>query len=382
MAGHPGPNRLPFANQVHNPEAMSATTWLLYGAYGYTGELIAREAARRGSTPILAGRRPEPLRKLADELGFEARVLDLQDPRALRVALEDVAAVLHAAGPFIHTSRPMVDACLASATHYLDITGEMGVFESILHRDEMAREAGVALLPGAGFDVVPSDCLAATLAQALPDATHLDLAFTSDRGSASRGTLRTAVEAMPNAGAERRGGKIVPTPLAHEARRIEFACGSRWAMTIPWGDVSTAFHTTGIPNIRVYTGTPERRIRQLRRLRPFLPIVGTTPVKRALQWWIGRTIVGPDAETRREARVHLWGEVRNQAGETREATLEVPEGYALTASAAVELTLRAVADELPPGAWTPAGAFGPDLIREVPGVEQGVQLRGTQLSSE
>lgn len=360
---------------------MTETSWLLYGAYGYTGELIAREAARRGSAPILAGRRQEPLHRLADELGFEARVLDLNDSGSLGAVLENVSAVLHAAGPFIHTSRPMVDACLATATHYLDITGEMGVFESILHRDESAREAGIALLPGAGFDVVPSDCLAATLARALPDASHLDLAFTSDRGSASRGTLRTAVEAMPHAGAERRDGKIVPTPLAHEARRIEFGCGSRWAMTIPWGDVSTAFHTTGIPNIRVFTGTPESRIRQLRRLRPFLPLVGSTPVKRALQWWIGRTVVGPDAATRAQAKVHLWGEVRNQAGERREATLEVPEGYALTASAAVELTLRLAAGGLDPGAWTPAGAFGPDLISEIPGVERGVQLREAQLSS-
>ena len=360
---------------------MPKQTWLLYGAYGYTGELIAREAARRGAAPILAGRRAEPLRELADELGFESQVIDLRDSRSLRAVLDRVSAVLHAAGPFIHTSRPMVDACLASSTHYLDITGEMGVFESILRRGDAAREAGVALLPGAGFDVVPSDCLAATLARALPDATHLDLAFTSDRGSASRGTLRTAVEAMPHAGAERRDGKIVPTPLAYDARRIEFGCGSRWAMTIPWGDVSTAFHTTGIPNIRVYTGTPEARIRQLRRLRPLLPLVGTTPVKRALQWWIGRTVLGPDAETRNAARVHLWGEVRNAVGESREATLEVPEGYALTASAAVELAMRVVAGGLQPGAWTPAGAFGPDLIRAVPGVEQGVQIRERQTSS-
>lgn len=360
---------------------MPSTSWLLYGAYGYTGELIAREAARRGSAPILAGRRREPLHKLADELGFDAMVLDLNDPSSLRAALENVSAVLHAAGPFTHTSRPMVDASLATATHYLDITGEMGVFESVLHRDKEARDAGVALLPGAGFDVVPSDCLAATLARALPDATHLDLAFTSDRGSASRGTLRTAVEAMPHAGAERRNGKIVGTPLAHDARRIQFDCGPRWAMTIPWGDVSTAFHTTGIPNIRVYTGTPEKRIRQLRRLRPLLPIVGTVPVKRLLQWWIGRTVVGPDAETRSGARVHLWGEVRNDLDDRREAILEVPEGYALTASAAVELTLRAVAGALEPGAWTPAGAFGPDLIAEIPGVEQGVLLRDAQLSS-
>lgn len=361
---------------------MRPQPWLLYGAYGYTGELIAHEAARRELTPVLAGRRGEPLTALGDRLGLESRAFELADEGSLHGALEDVVAVLHAAGPFVHTSRPMVEACLATGTHYLDITGEMGVFESVLRRERQAREAGVVLLPGVGFDVVPSDCLAATLARALPDATHLDLAFTSDRGSASRGTLRTAVEAMPQAGAERRDGRIVATPLAHDARRIPFDCGERWVMTIPWGDVSTAFHTTGIPNIRVYTGAPEARIRQLRRWRSLLPLVGTRPVKRLLQWWIGRTVTGPDSETRLNARVHLWGEARNPAGERREATLEVPEGYALTASAAVELTWRVLAGDVEPGAWTPARAFGPELISQIPGVEQGVRLRQAHPSSE
>src|SRR6185295_19311757 len=124
------------------------------------------------------------------------------------------------------------------------------------------------------FDVVPSDCLAARLGEALLDANELTLAFTSDRGGFSRGTLKTMLESLPHAGAVRRDGRIVPVPLAHEVRQIEFSCGARWAMTIPWGDVATAYHTTGIPNIRVYSGTPPAQIRRMKRMAPFLPLAG------------------------------------------------------------------------------------------------------------
>ena len=265
----------------------------------------------------------------------------------------------------------MIAACLAAGVHYLDITGEIGVFESVQRRGDEAREAGVALIPGVGFDVVPTDCLAARLAAALPDATHLTLAFTSEGGSTSRGTLKTMVESLPYAGAVRKDGRIVPVPMAMDAREFDFTCGRRWAMTIPWGDVSTAFHTTGIPNIRVYSGAPPSAIQRMRRLRPFLPLAGLTPVKRSVQWWIGRTVTGPDEEVRRSARVCLWGEVRNEAGDVRRATMETPEGYAFTALASVECATRVIEGAVKPGAWTPARAFGADLALELPGVTGG-----------
>ena len=353
---------------------MTDATWLIYGAYGYTGELVAREAVRRGLRPELAGRRAEPLAALADELSLPHRVFDLNPPSVVSAALEDIAAVLHCAGPFQRTSRPMVDACLQTGTHYLDITGEIGVFESIRRLDTRAREAGVVLFPGVGFDVVPSDCLAATLAVALPDATHLELAFLSERGGASRGTLSTMIEAFPQIGAERVEGKIVSRPPAYDAREIEFSCGPRWAMTIPWGDLSTAFQTTGIPNIRTYMGASPRRIKRLRRLAPLLPMVGLKPIKKALLWRVRRTVTGPDENARRSARSYFWGQVRNAAGESRTATLETPEGYTLTAMTAVECMARVLAGEVSPGSWTPARAFGPDFIKSFPGVSQGDRI--------
>ena len=162
--------------------------WMIYGAYGYTGELIARLAVEQGETPILSGRSAEKLAPLAEELGLAHHAVSLDDGEGLRAALEGVDAVVHAAGPFSHTSRPMVKACLDTGTHYLDITGEIAVFNGVFKAHQKAVDAGVVLLPGVGFDVIPTDGMAAMLHRALPDAVELDLAFAGlgERGLARR----------------------------------------------------------------------------------------------------------------------------------------------------------------------------------------------------
>jgi short subunit dehydrogenase-like uncharacterized protein len=348
-------------------------TWMIYGANGYTGELAAREAVRQGLTPILAGRNAEAVARLARELGLQSRVFSLQDPQGTAAELYGVRAVLHCAGPFVHTSAPMVAACLATGAHYLDITGEIPVFETVLAQGEAARQSGVALIPGVGFDVVPSDCLAARLAAALPDATELVLAFYADRGSTSRGTLKTMIESLPHAGAIRQNGRIVPVPIAYDAREIDFGgrAGTRWAVTIPWGDVSTAYHSTGIPNIRVYSGAPPAMIRKMKRLAPLLPLAGWGPIKRLAQRWVERRVTGPSPEQRETGRVYLWGEARNAAGRAVTTTLETPEAYRLTAISAVASAQRVLASKVQPGAWTPSRAFGADFVTELPGVAAG-----------
>lgn len=348
-------------------------TWMIYGANGYTGELVAREAVRRGLSPILAGRNAEAVKRLGRELGLQSRAFSLDDAQGTAAELYGVAAVLHCAGPFLHTSAPMVAACLATRAHYLDITGEIPVFEAVLARGEEARRAGVALLPGVGFDVVPSDCLAARAAAALPDAAALALAFYAAGASTSRGTLKTMIESLPHAGAIRKNGRIVPVPLAWDVREIDFGgrAGKRWAMTIAWGDVATAYHSTGIPDIRVYSGTPPATIRRLKRLRPLLPLAGLKPVKRFAQRWVERRVTGPTEEQRERGRTYLWAEARNAAGRTATATLETPEGYRFTALSAVEVAVRVLDGQVQPGAWTPSRAFGADFVGELPGVAVG-----------
>ncbi|MBI2213053.1 MAG: saccharopine dehydrogenase NADP-binding domain-containing protein [Acidobacteria bacterium] len=338
--------------------------WMIYGANGYTGQLVAREAVRRGHKPILAARSAQSIESIARELSLPSRAFSLGDNDALAGNLEGVSAIVHCAGPFVHTSAPMVDACVRSKTHYLDITGEIAVFEAVIRRGDDAKQAGIALVPGVGFDVVPSDCLAALLAEKMPDATDLELAFHSKGGGLSRGTLLTMIEGIHEGGAIRAEGRIVRVPVAWQAKEIPFDCGAHHAVTIPWGDVSTAWHTTRIPNIRVFAGSSPRATARLRRLRPLLPILGFTPLRRLLQLAAGRR-QGPDADVRARASMHLWGQVSKPGAEPIAMTMRTAEGYRFTAESAVSSVERVIAGTVPPGAWTPSRAFGAGFAESV-----------------
>ena len=334
--------------------------WMIYGANGYTGELTAREAVRRGMRPVLAGRTAEQVEPLARELGCEARVFDLE-----RIDLGGVAAVLHCAGPFSRTSAPMVRACLEAGVHYLDITGEIAVFEAVMAQDAEAKRRGVTLVPGVGFDVVPTDCLAAQLAARMPDATELWLAFSMRGGGISRGTLKTMIEGAGRGGAIRRDGKIVRVPTVFDAREIPFASGPRMAMTIPWGDVSTAFHSTGIPNIRVYSAAPPKAIRRARWSDLLGPLLRMRIVNRTLQKLADRRKPGPSERRRASARTDLWGRVVNAKGDELTMTMEVAEGYTFTVQSSIAAVERILAEPVQAGAFTPSRRFGAQFVNEV-----------------
>jgi short subunit dehydrogenase-like uncharacterized protein len=334
--------------------------WMIYGANGYTGELIAREAVARGQRPILAGRTREKIEPLARELGCEWRAFDLTNPD-----LGGIELVLHCAGPFMHTSRPMVKACLAAGAHYLDITGEIAVFEAVFARDAEAKQRNVTLLPGVGFDVVPTDCLAAMLHAELPDANELWLAFSARGAGVSRGTLKTMIEGAGLGAAIRRDGRIVVVPQMYDVREIPFASGKLLAMTIPWGDVSTAFRTTGIPNIRVYSSQSRRALARMRWMRRLLPLLRLAPLRKLALRYAGRTS-GPTAEVRDRARVELWGRVTNTRGDERTQTMSVVEGYKFTVLSSLA-TVEGVLAAPRAGAFTPAGFFGAELVKRIPG---------------
>jgi short subunit dehydrogenase-like uncharacterized protein len=353
-----------------------AGAFLIYGANGYTGELIAREAVRRdrsgerSARPVLAGRNGVAVGALAKELGVEHRIFGLGDPRPLDAGLEGVAAVLHCAGPFARTSRPMAEACLRSRAHYLDITGEVEVYEALAARDDEARQAGIALLPGVGFDVVPSDCLAAHLKRRLPSANRLSLAFLTT-GGISRGTATTMSENLHRGGLVRRDGVLARVPPAWKSRNIDFGRGPTPAITIPWGDLATAFRSTGIPNIEVYTVVPRAQRIALRALGVtslLLPLLGTRPVQSFLNRRIRARGAGPSAERRAGGVSLLWGEARDEAGGIAVSRLRAPEAYTLTVHAALACLDRALAGAATSGFQTPAKAFGPDLILALEGV--------------
>jgi short subunit dehydrogenase-like uncharacterized protein len=339
--------------------------WMIYGANGYTGKLIAEEAKRRGLAPVLAGRNAPAVESLARELNLESRVFSCD---RIGQNLSGVDLVLHCAGPFSATSQPMIEACLQSKSHYLDITGEISVFEKIHAQTERIRQAGIVAIPGVGFDVVPTDGLAAMLKEKLPGATKLALAFKSG-GKLSAGTAKTMVEGLGHDGAIRRDGKIVSVPKAYDVRMIRFNKQEEPAVTIPWGDVSTAYYTTGIPNIQVYIRTNDSAIRTMKITNRLKPLLGLRPVQVALKKLAGRMATGPAEAERSALKCFLWGEVSAADGRRAELRMETPDGYALTVVTALAAAERVLNGQVAPGAWTPSMAFGSKFILEFDGVK-------------
>ncbi|ELY90460.1 saccharopine dehydrogenase family protein [Natrinema altunense] len=345
-------------------------SFLIYGAYGYTGRLIAREAVARGGSPVVAGRDGRAVAAQADELGVVGRTVPVESA-ALDAVIEPFDAVLNCAGPFAETAGPLADACLETGTDYLDITGEFAVFERLRQRDLAAREAGCTLLPGVGFDVVPSDCLAAFLGEQLPDADRLALGIKSD-GGLSRGTARTLVDQLGTGGVVRRNGRLIQVPTAFRSREIDFGDGPEHAVTIPWGDVVTAAHSTGIDSVAVYAAVPAWASRALSAVDSLAWLLEREPVERALKRLVDARIEGPDERQLATGSAVVWGEVVDEAtGRRACARLRTPDPYALTAEAAVSAAQRVLeGGQVPAGFQTPASAFGSEFVLELSGTER------------
>lgn len=341
------------------------TRFLVYGANGYTGHLIALEAKRRNLEFTIAGRNAAEIEPLAAELGVGHQVAGLDDPTRLDRLLEGHHAVLHCAGPFSRTSAPVADACLRRGVHYLDITGEIAVYEALASRDRAARERGITLLPGVGFDVVPTDCLALHLKQRLPTATHLWLAFHT-RGGISRGTALTSLERIGGGGMVRQDGRLRPVPAAWKTRWVDFGDKKRLTVTIPWGDVATSWYSTGIPNVEVYLAARPPVVRALRWSRWFGPVMRLPPIRGLLAGSIRRRGPGPSDQARASGYSVVVGEAFDGSSTVR-ARFRGPEGYTFTALAAVLAVSRVARGNAPTGFQTPARAFGPDFALEIPG---------------
>lgn len=342
---------------------------LIYGSYGYAGTLIAQTAVDEGLSPVLAGRHTERIERQATDLGLDYRVFSLEHPSVIEEQVSSVSAVLNCAGPFSETAQPLSTACLQAGTDYLDIAGEIDVLEAIAERDSDAESAGIALLPGTGFNVVPTDCLAASLKTQLPSATHLTLAV-DGLGTFSPGTVKSIIDDLPRSGAVREDGEVRAVPAADRTREIDFGQGSKPAVTVPWGDVSTAYYATGIPNIETYATVPEFAVTGMRRLQRLSSLLGTQPIQSALQRLVDVVIDGPTADERAQSVTRVWGEVSDNEGNQVSARLRTPDTYDVTAQTAVEIARRTLTGEVQPGFQTPATAFGPDFALGFDGIER------------
>ncbi|MBI5927852.1 MAG: saccharopine dehydrogenase NADP-binding domain-containing protein [Chloroflexi bacterium] len=355
---------------------MANNRWMLYGAYGYTGELVADEALKRGHKPILAGRSAEKLIPLAERLGLEYRVVALDDPAALQKALSEVDLVFHAAGPFIHTASPMLDACVETGTHYVDITGEIAVFRKTFKCDEAARQKNIVLVSGVGFDIIPTDCLSSYVASQVPGAIELEIAFQAI-SQVSAGTTKSSLEGAGKGGWVRRDGQLTPYHLGKGAKQIRFSHGKqRWVMPIPWGDLETAYRATGIPNITTYMSYHPRMIRMVKMFSPVFPyLLALKPVRGLIRTYIEKRITGPDEQLRQSGKSYIWAKAADKNGDFKEAWLETMEAYQFTAVGGVRCVEK-IFEQHPVGALTPSQAFGADFVLEIEGTRRLDKLDG------
>jgi short subunit dehydrogenase-like uncharacterized protein len=338
-------------------------TLMIYGANGYTGELIAREARARALPAILAGRSEAKLAPLAAELAFPARAFALTSPAECQSGLAGVTVLLNCAGPFSRTAAPLIAACLATGTHYLDITGEIPILESAHDQHQAALAANIVICPGAGFDVVPSDCIAAQLKSALPDATELWLGFDAGQRM-SPGTAKTMIEYAAQGGKIRRDGRIIPFPPGAGLQSIDFGRGPVTAMPIPWGDIASAFHTTQIPNITVFTPAPPLMRVTVKAL---AILCRSAAIRSFLTARINAAVTGPTAAQRDASPAFVYGRATGPGGSSHEIRCKTPNGYTLTVLSALAMAEHLLAPTNQAGAFTPSALMGQDFIYRLPG---------------
>ncbi len=338
---------------------------VIYGSYGYTGKLIVEECLTKKLDVLLAGRNEEQLKKQSEQSGYPYKVVASDDTDGLKKLLEPAAIVIHCGGPFRHTAKAMSDACLATQTHYTDITGEYQVFESLPLLDQSAKEKGIIIMPGTGFDVVPSDCLALHLKNRLPSATHLQLAFTMSKGGLSRGTKKSMTEGLGYGGMVRENGKLTSIPLGSRSMEIDFGAFKTLTLCIPWGDISTAWRSTAIPNIEVYTGATAQMISNAKRSNYLGWLLRMNWVKKIMLNKIDKQPAGPSREKLGSGRSFLWGKVWDSTGKEYISRLETVSGYSLTAKTAVLIAQNILNGDFKTGYQTPAMAYGADFILQI-----------------
>jgi len=318
-----------------------ARSWMLYGAAGHTGALIARHAHERGHRPLLAGRNAPAIAALAEQLDLPHRALALDDPATLSAALAGVDLVLNAAGPFLHTAAPLAEACLAAGVHYLDIGNELQVFLTLYDLHQRAQRAGVAVIPGAGFGVVATNCLARYVSDAVGGAEHLDVAARAATAQQGPGIAASVRENLPYGGWTRRAGQLHPHPLGSGTITITLPGGPCRVMPFPTGDLEAAFQATGAPDITAYSPVPDDAAA------PSPP--ASDPAA-----------AGPPAY-----RSFGWARATSPDGATAEAWLQTGESYAFTAAASIRAVEETLARSLR-GAFSPATAFGTGFPLTIP----------------
>jgi len=342
---------------------------MLYGANGYTSRLIIKELVGQNIKPILAGRNHNKINNLAEKHGFDSSVFSLEKSDDIDAKLENIDVLINAAGPYSLTAKPLIDSCIRTKTHYVDITGEIDVFIYAESKHTDAKDAGIIICPGVGFDVIPTDCLSYLLKDKLPDANELNICFFSENGKPSIGTAKTSIEGLSNGGRVRNNGIIEQVPLAHSIKEIDYGQGPKMAMSIPWGDVATAYYSTGIQNIIVYIPRSESGINKIRKQRKWLFILKLKFVQNYLKNKMEKKIIngGDTDEQRSKSKMWVWAEVKNKDGKIESGYFQVANGYDVTGYGAMLFAKNLMENKFDGGYYTPSLLLGPTIVESLPG---------------
>jgi short subunit dehydrogenase-like uncharacterized protein len=320
----------------------------------------------RGVAFIAAGRDDRRVAQVASEFDSPSRVFTLGDDTAIDRALSGVDVVLNAAGPFLSTTAPLLRSCLRNRVHYLDVSGEVGPLEHVASLHLQARSAGVMMLPAVGFDVVPSDCLALHLAKRLPSARELVLSI-SGSNLLSRGSARAFADHAGIPVYVRKRGRLEPILFRTQVRWVDFGSETRPVIAVSWGDLVTAFRSTGIPDIEIYFEATAARWTVIGLNQYFGWMMGSTWTRSWLKSYLSSVPEGPTPQKRTSENAIIVGEARDGRQRVR-ARLVTPEAYTFTGMAGAAVAERVLGGAIEPGFQTPAALLGADFVLSMPGV--------------
>lgn len=346
---------------------MTKASWMLYGCYGYSGELILEEAIRQGLRPIIAGRSARKVKATAIKHNLPYKVFDLSSAEDVEKNITGLDFVFNAAGPYTSTCIPMLEACLKQGVHNLSLAGEIPILEQLHGYDEQARESGVVVAVGLGFDVMPTDAMANKVKEIMPDATHLTIGLDGPNDM-SRGSMKEFFEQI---GEQpfwvRSNGQLIESKP--KTTHLDFGNGRKLASSIAWGDTASAYHSTGIKNIEVYSSVSKSELLLIKTLTALSFVFKSKGVQRVLNSGIDLFLSGPDEKQREEGVTHLFAEGANDSGEKVQVRMTTPTGYKITylgAVSAIQHMLQKSPNE--GGYYTPAQLMGYEAITEIEGV--------------
>ena len=339
--------------------------WMLYGCTGYSGKLITKECHRQGLKPVLAGRSESKVKRIAEEFGFEYRVFDLADAQQIECALADCYMVFNAAGPFTQTCEPLVEACLKKGVHNLSLVGEIPLLEELQKYHQAALDSGISIAVGLGYDVIPTDCIANVLKEKMPDATHLSINM-QGASDMSPGSTKEMVEQLGEQPFwARKSGQLVESTAI--TKKIDVGQGEILAMTIAWGDLSSAYYSTKIPNIEVFASLNRFEVWIMRGISALKPLIRVKRVQGWINQLIDLTVKGPSEQVLEESLVYFLAEAKNAKEETVKVKLKTASGYKLTYLGAV-FSIKHVLENSPEAGYqTPSQLLGKRAIEKIEG---------------